>query len=150
MEETFERRFGQYASQMFQQQCILAANGYSSWRPPTGQNSIDWTEEGHEYITHLYENYEHDYDSRESFLKGLLLFNIIIPSSFLFNSLSDKQRETFQEYYVNNIDDGCLPPEYFGDSEYIATLFLMQSLWLGLDYDPLDYVLFARNQLSQP
>ena len=151
MEAVYRYRFGPYAQTMFLQQCLLAANQYQSWHIPTGTNRIEWTLNGRNYVTRLYETYrtsikdtEHSnnttiYESLEDFTKALLLRKYIPPYHVLYEMLDDTQKQTFERYFYTQTDESVYPTHLFGNQSHIETLFVFQSLWLGAGYDAEDY-----------
>lgn len=120
--------------------CILSANHHISWNLPTGQNGINWTPEGQAYIIHLYHLFgEQYYRNLDLFTKALLTNDFIIPPDYLYSILTEKQRDIFNRYYWSYTDEMVLPMSMYGNLNYIRSIVLNESLWIGAGYDPRDY-----------
>lgn len=144
MDSSYEFRYGVYAKAIYLQHCLLAANGYQSWRGPTGQNKIDWTPQGRAYVRRLYSKADNiikiQYRSINEFLRALLNRDLYPPSSVLYNELNTRQKDTFNRYYYTHRDDELLPEDKFGDDYTVAGLSLYQPLWLGAGFPPREFM----------
>lgn len=139
MQSIYEFRFGTLANHMLQMHCLLSANQYSSWRIPTGQNKIDWTPQGWNYVNTLYQTCEHPYQSLEEFTKALLCLRLVLPQNILLNALTNDQLTNMERHYIGHLDNQVLPSSRFRELYAVRQCMMFQSLWLGAGYTPTQF-----------
>ena len=145
IKDTYRDRFGpNMANVLFQQHAMLSVNRYESWYIPEMDNKIEWAPAGARYLRRISgvwvrstssEDDNIDPNALSNVMKQIILTQVVVQPEDHWATMNNEQKQFMIKNFVQDYPSDLLPVDRFGDEDYVKTLLLLHSLWLGYGYD---------------